>query len=187
MSPRLTSNNRADSLFCHVVLVGERLQCDGIFGSSLTNDPDDFIGKLDVCASFPVSMSSLLDHVSGIVKSISEKQMVGVAARPIVACMENEEASRNRSPGESPCNAMRPMLATISGLEEAVPIAVGAGYPVPAFVCFTLVNFRPESVGGRLQGGILIRHRDISPVLPRTLAGDPGLSALRLYQTTSTA
>src|SRR5215467_2952226 len=74
-------------------------------------------------------LSSLHQHVSGIVSACTEKKVVGVHATAIVASVQYAQPVWDVAPVQHPCNSMGNMDALID-IEDAVTTAK-AGLPFP--------------------------------------------------------
>jgi hypothetical protein len=114
-------------------------------------DAPDFIrliiGKFMVIALFAILLcvSAFCLPVMVIIGNGSQKQMIGIYAKRVIASMTDNQAGRNFSISQEPRDSMCGCLSALI-IEMSIVSATCAGYPIPAFVLSAYVNLFPEAI-----------------------------------------
>lgn len=105
-----------------------------------TNRPDVGLRQLRI-RDFAMRVALLLQHVFRVLRGRSEKQMTRIAARRVVATVQNEQGAWIDAVRNLVCDAMRALALHV----PPVTLLGYAGFPRPTLIMVALVDLRPKS------------------------------------------
>lgn len=148
MFPRLSPNYLYHSSLCNY---WEHF-CNGIgrhssvikFPKSLNKLVSKFVLNMPL-SLFSAYKSALPNRISCIVPSGSEKKMIRVAARRVIAFMTNAHTFWNFTVCDLPRNSMCLFRIPVN-TENPISFIVSVGRPRPTFINRTTLNLFPESI-----------------------------------------
>lgn len=108
-------------------------------------------------------VASLLRHVGGIVCRLSQKQVVGIAASPVIAAMQDHHSFRNGADVSQVRKPVRPDLAARARDLDLAVAALGRGGPYPAVAGWINLDLCEKS---SIQ--FIANHRGIIPLISAT-------------------
>lgn len=94
-------------------------------------------------------LAPLCNHIVNVIKICAKEQVRGVAAKPIVAMVQNVHTFGGGAVGEFPCNAVGSCCLPVDG-KLPVSVATCPGSPVPAIGITEFVHSLPKAICDRL-------------------------------------
>lgn len=96
-----------------------------------------------------LGLPALGNHVTNVIKVCAKKQVSGIAAKFIVAMVQDVHPFGNGAVGEFPCNAVGSCCLPVDG-KLPVSVATCSGSPVPAIGITEFVHSLPKAICDRL-------------------------------------
>lgn len=189
MFPVFTINNTPHSTFCALFVDPSNLSETH---SQVVKSPDgfNFFGSEYMPANFLSlwrKMPSLRYAISIIVQICSQPQMIGIAASAIIAIraiVANIHAVWDFAIGYNPRRTMGKNAPSLE-IKPSVTIGPDLGYPGPAFIGATLINFVPKGIGkGCKTSGVAVKKFIRLPL--NTFSANAGLFGDSRLLSTST-
>ena len=140
-----------DRLHGQSIFISNHLECHDSTNILMTNGQYNFVCQFcstigHAFRSIVVRLTAFLAHVSMIIGRCSSEQMCRIAARRIVASMTDEFTFCNRPIGQFKCNAMSAKQLVSISAHASISSIIDIRLPFPAFIGFSALNTRPESV-----------------------------------------
>ena len=164
MLPILPVSSRPDGRQINAIALCERFQCWTWAGSAESSNLQYLCLRQNVMiTSFTnattIGPSSFPFHIGRVLCAGSEEKMFRVHACSVVAPMEHALSLGNRTEVKHPRDTMCPLRPpSTSEVNLAVPCAIQAGSPGPAFVWFTLSDLLPKPLCEHSLSGIHREH-----------------------------
>lgn len=173
-------HNRTDGCLIHPVLAGESILTDAACRVSVADFIHLRLGKFGAWMRLPAlfgersadtSCPAFRIHVGDVVYLRAEKQMVWIAARRVVAVMQDFHAVLNRPIGQLPGDAVRDSgvpcsISTRTNNDHAVAERLTPALPFPTLIVTPTINLRPEAIFQRASlslAGTKLLARFITP------------------------
>ncbi len=169
MTPSYSFKQEINSAWRYAISFSQRLHTEP--GNIVTVGPADFahvvIAKLRTSMGFPMAHSAFGRGILSVVRVISQKQMIWVAAWRIITAMQNARPEGISSVGNTESQAASDESVLTATLKQTISCLVSIRDPLPAV--FRVSNFYlgpkgKNPLGSHLQREwVRIVYRHISP------------------------